>query len=101
MLVKKQQLEPCMEQSIGSRLRKENMLSPCPFNLYADNIMRNAGLDELQTGIKIGERNNNNLRYADDTTLIAESEQDLKSLLMSVKEESERASLRLFKKLRS
>ena len=62
MQVKKQQLEPCMEQSIGSRLRKENMLSPCPFNLYADNIMRNAGLDELQAGIKIGRKNINNLR---------------------------------------
>ena len=63
--------------------------------------MRNAVLDGLQVGIKVGGRNINNLRYADDTTLIAESEQDLKSLLMSVKEESERASLRLFKKLRS
>ena len=63
--------------------------------------MRNEELDELQAGIKIGGRNINNLRYVDDTTLIAESEQDLKSLLKSVKEESERASLRLFKKLRS
>ena len=63
--------------------------------------MRNAVLDGLQVGIKVGGRNINNLRYADDTTLIAESEEDLKSLLMSVKEESERASLRLFKKLRS
>ena len=63
--------------------------------------MQNAGLDELQAEIKIARRNINNLRYADDTTLIAESEEDLKSLLMSVKEESERASLRLFKKLRS
>ena len=63
--------------------------------------MRNAVQDGLQVGIKVGGRNINNLRYADDTTLIAESEQDLKSLLMSVKEESERASLRLFKKLRS
>ena len=63
--------------------------------------MRNVRLDEFQAGIDIDARNINNLRYADDTTLIAESEEDLKSLLMSVKEESERASLRLFKKLRS
>ena len=90
MQVKKQQLEPCMEQSTGSRLRKENMLSPCPFNLYADNIMRNAGLDELQAGIKIGRKNINNLRYADDITLMAESEEELNSLLMRVKK-SERA----------
>ena len=77
------------------------LLSPCLFNLYPEHIMRNAVLDGLQVGIKVGGRNINNLRYADDTTLIAESEEDLKSLLMSVKEESERASLRLFKKLRS
>ena len=74
------------------------------FNLYAEHIMRNAGLDELQAGIKIGGRNINNLKYADDTTLIAESEEELKSFLMRVKEESERVGLRLnifFKKLRS
>ena len=65
------------------------------FNLYAEHMIRNAGLDELQAGIKIGERNINNLRYTDDTTLMAESKEELKSLLMSVKEESERASLRL------
>ena len=65
------------------------------FNLYTEYIMRNARLDELQAGIKIGERNINNLRYADDTTLMAESEEELKSLLMRVKEESERASLKL------
>ena len=65
------------------------------FNLYTEHIMRNARLDELQAGIKIGERNINNLRYTDDTTLMAESKEELKSLLMSVKEESERASLRL------
>ena len=65
------------------------------FNLYAEHIMRNAGLDELQAGIKIGGRNINNLRYADDTTLMAESEEELKSLLMRVKEESERAGLKL------
>ena len=64
------------------------------FNLYAEHIMRNAGLDELQAGIKIGRRNTNNLRYTDDTTLVAESEEELKSLLMRVKE-SERAGLKL------
>ena len=64
-------------------------------NLYAEHIMRNAGLDELQAGIKISRRNINNLRYADDTTLMAESEEELKSLLMRVKEESERAGLKL------
>ena len=63
------------------------------FNLYAEHIMRNAGLDELQAGIKTGRRNINNLRYADDTTLMAESEKELKSLLMRVKEESERSGL--------
>ena len=71
------------------------MLSPCLFNLYAEHIMRNARLDKLQDGIKIGRRNINNLRYADDTTLMAESEEELKSLLMRVKEKSERASLKL------
>ena len=65
------------------------------FNLYTEHIMRNARLDELQAGIKIGRRNINNLRYADDTTLMAESEEELKSLLMRVKEKSERAGLRL------
>ena len=65
------------------------ILSPCLFNLYAEYIMRNAGLDEAQAGIKIARRNSNNLRYADDTTLMAESE-ELKSLLMKVKEESEK-----------
>ena len=69
--------------------------SPCLFNIYAKHIMRNAGLAELQTGIRIGGRNVNNLRYADDTTLKAESEEELKSLLMRVKEESERAILSL------
>ena len=64
------------------------LLSPSLSNLYAEHIMRNAGLDELQAGIKIGGRNINNLRYADDTTLMAESEEDLKSLLMRVKEVS-------------
>ena len=64
-------------------------MSPCLFNLYAEHIMRNAGLDELQAGIKVGRRNINNLRYVDDTTLRAESEEELKSLLMRVKKESE------------
>ena len=80
MQVKKQQLEPCMEQMTGSRLRKEYdravFLSPCLFNLYAEHIMRNVGLDELQAGIKIGRRNINNLRYAVDTTLMVESEEE-------------------------
>ena len=71
------------------------LLSPCSFNLYAEHIMRNARLDDLQAGIKIGGRNINNLRYADDTTLLAQSEEELKSFLMKVKEESERAGLKL------
>ena len=71
------------------------MLSPCLFNLYAEYIMRNAGLEETQAGIKIARRNINNLRYADDTTLKAESEEELKSLLMKVKEESEKVGLNL------
>ena len=80
---------------IEKGVRQGCLLSPCLFNLYPEHIMRNAGLDELQAGIKIGGRNINNLRYADDTTLMAGSEEELKSLLMRVKEESERASLRL------
>ena len=80
---------------IEKGVRQGCLLSPCLFKLYAEYIMRNAGLDELQAGIKIGRRNINNLRYADDTTLMAESEEELKSLLMRVKEESERASLKL------
>ena len=71
------------------------MLSPCLFNLYAEYIMRIAGLDEAQAGIKIAGLNINNLSYADDTTLMAESEEELKSLLMKVKEESEKVGLRL------
>ena len=71
------------------------LLSPCLFNLYTEYIMRNARLDELQAGIKIGGRNINNFRYVDDTTLMAESEEELKSLLMRVKEENERAGLKL------
>ena len=90
MQVRKQQLELDMEQQTGSKQEKEYIkavciLSPCLFNLYAEYIMRNAGLDEAQAGIKIARRNINNLRYADDTTLMAESE-ELKSLLMKVKE---------------
>ena len=71
------------------------MLSPCLFNFYAEYIMRNAGLEEAQAGIKIAGRHINNLRYADDITLMAESEEELKSLLMEVKEESEKAGLKL------
>ena len=71
------------------------ILSPCLFNLFAVYIMRNAGLEEAQSGIKIAGRNINNLRYADDTTLMAESEEELKSLLMKVKEESEKVGLKL------
>ena len=70
-------------------------MSPCLFNFYAEYIIGNAGLDEAQAGIKIAGRNINNLRYADDTTLMAESEEELKSLLMKVKEESEKAGLKL------
>ena len=97
MQVKKQYFEPCMEQFIGSRLRKEYnscLMSPCLFKLYAEHIMRNAGLDELWAGIKIGGRNLNNFRYADDTTLMAESE-ELKTLVMRVKEKRERVGLKL------
>ena len=71
------------------------MLSPCLLNLYAEYIMRNAGLEEAQAGIKIAGRNINHLRYADDTTLMAEREEELKSLLMKVKEESEKVGLKL------
>ena len=74
---------------IGKGVRQTCILSPCLFNLYAEYIMRNAGLEEAQAGIKITRRNINNLRYSDDTTLMAESE-ELKSLLMKVKEESEK-----------
>ena len=80
---------------IGKGVRQGCILSPCLFNLYAEYIMRNAGLDEAQAGIKIAGRNINNLRYADDTTLTAESEEELKSLLMKMKEESEKVGLKL------
>ena len=79
---------------IGKGVHQGCILSPCLFNLNADYVMRNAGLDEVQSGIKIAGRNINNLRYADDTTLMAESEEKLKSLLMKVKE-SEKADLKL------
>ena len=79
---------------IGKGVHEGCILSPCLFNLYAEYIMRNAGLDESQAGIKIARRNINNLRYADDMTLVAESE-ELKSLLMKVEEESEKVGLKL------
>ena len=80
---------------IRKGVRQSCILSPCLFNLYAEYIMRNAGLDEAEAGIKIAGRNINNLRYADDVTLMAESEEELKSLLMKVKEESENVGLKL------
>ena len=90
MQVRKQQLELDMEQQTGSQIRKGVhqgcLLSPCLLNFYAEYIMRNAGLDEAQAGIKIAGRNVNDLRYADDTTLMAESEEELKILF----DESER-----------
>ena len=85
--------EACSPSKSGKEYFKA--LSPCLFNLYAEYIMRNAGLDEAQAGIKIFGRNINNLRYADDTTLMAEGEEELKSLLMKVKEESEKVGLKL------
>ena len=80
---------------IGKGVCRGCILSPCLFNLYAEYIRRNAGLEEAQAGIKIAGKNINNLRYADDTTLMAESEEELKSLLMKVKEESEKVGLKL------
>ena len=80
---------------IGKGVRQGCILSPCLFYFCAENITRNAGLDEVQAGIKIAGRNINNLRYADDTTLMAESEEELKSLLMKVKEESKNVGLKL------
>src|SRR5574337_1179126 len=79
----------------GKGVHQGCILSPCLFNFYAEYIMRNTGLEEAQAGINIARRNINNLRYADDTTLMAESEEELKSLLMKVKEESEKAGLKL------
>ena len=98
MQVKKQQLEQHGTTDwfqIGKGVRQGFILSPCLFNLYADYIMRNAGLEEVQAKIKIAKRNINNLRYVDDTTLMEESEEGLKSLLMKMKEESEEAGLKL------
>ena len=80
---------------IGKGVHQGCILSPCLFNLYAEYIMRDAGLEEAQAGIKIARIYINNLRYADDTTLMAESEEELKSLLMKVKEESEKVGLKL------
>ena len=98
MQVRKQQLELDMEQQTGSKFGKGVhqgcILSPCLFNLYAEYIIRNARLDEAEAGIKIARRSINNLRYADDTTLMAESEEELKSLLMKVKEEREKVGLK-------
>ena len=100
MQFKQQQLEVDMEHLTGcccqirKGVRPGCILSPCLFNLYAEYILRNAGLDEAQAGMKIAGRNINNLRYADDTTLMAESE-ELKSLVMKVKEESEKVGLKL------
>ena len=98
MQVKKQQLELDMEQQTASKLGQEYVkavLSLCLFNLYAEYIMWNAGLDKAQARIKVVKRNINNLRYADDTTLLAESEEELKSLLRKVKVESEKVGLKL------
>ena len=83
---------------IKKGVRQDCILSPCLFILYAEYIMRNAGLEEAQAGIKIAGRDINNFRYADDTTLMAESEEELKSLLMKVKEESEKVGLTLHSK---
>ena len=92
MQVKKQQLELDMEQQTGSKLGNEYVeaviLSPCLLNLNAEYIMRNVGLDEAQAGIKIVGRNINNFRYTDDTTFMAESEEELKSVMLRMKEES-------------
>ena len=100
MQVRKQQLEPDMEQQTGSKSGKEYVKVVYCHPAYltfmqSKYIMRNAGLEEAQARIKISGRNINNLRYADDTTLVAESEEELKSLLMKVKEESEKVGLKL------
>ena len=87
---------------IGKGVHQGCILSPCLFNFYAEYIMKNAGLEEAQAGIKIAGRNINNLRYADDTTLMAESEEEVKSFLMKMKEEKEKVALNsTFRKLRS
>ena len=97
MQAKRQQLELDMEKQTGSKLGKEYVkaiLSPYLFNFNVESIMLNSGLDEAQAGIKIARRNINNLMYADETTLMAESEEELKSLLMKMKEESEKVGLK-------
>ena len=99
MQVRKQQLELNMEKTDWFQIRKGVhqgcILSPCLFNCYAEYIMRNAGLEEAQAGIKIARRNINNLRYVDDATIMAESEEELKVLLLKMKEESEKVGLEL------
>ena len=98
MQVKKQQLGPDMEQWNGSKLERSTSklcIVTCLFNIYAEHIMQNARLNEAQAGIKTAGRNINNLRYADDTILMAESEEELKSLLKIVKKESEKAGLNI------
>ena len=96
MQVKKQQLELDMDRfKIGKGIWQGCILSPCLFNIYVEYIMQNDGLDEAQPGINIVRRNINNFRYADDNTLMAESEEDLNSFLMKVKEESEKVGLEL------
>ena len=90
MQIRKQQLDLDLVE-IGKGVYQGCILSPCLFNLYAEYILRNAGLEEAQAGIKIAGRNINTLRYADDTTLMAESDKELKSFLMKLKEESEKA----------
>ena len=98
MEIKKQQLEPDIEQRTGSRVGKEKVkayIVTCLFNVHADYIMQIAGLDETQVGIKIAGRNIKNCRHADYTTLMAESKEELKSLLMKVKEDSKKVGLKL------
>ena len=96
MLVKKQELGPDMHWfQTGKGVRQGSILSPCLFNFYAEYIMWNARLDEAQAGVKIARRFIYNLRYADDSTLTAESEEEVKSLLVKVKKESEKAGLKL------
>ena len=95
MQVKKQQLELNMEQQTGSKLGKEYVKAMCCHPAYLSYIMQNAELDEAQAGIKIARKNINNLRYADDTSLMAESKEELKSILMKVKGDSEKVGLKL------
>ena len=100
MQVRKQELELDMEQQTDSKSGKEYVtavciLSPCLFNLYAEYIKRNTGLDEAQAGIKIARRNIKNFRYTDNNTLMAESEEELKSLFMKLKEKTEKVGLKL------